>query len=138
MLGLMDAREKNVEPHFDLDPLASPVLVDKTQIQQVLINLVRNAIDAMADCPVRRLSVSSRPGPSGFVQVVVADTGPGVTPEIADKLFPAFVSTKPDGMGLSLSICRTIIAAHGGRIWMQAAEGGDRKRGGEGKKEVAR
>src|SRR3546814_9451550 len=68
MLGLMDAREKNVEPHFDLDPLASPVLVDKTQIQQVLINLVRNAIDAMADCPVRRLSVSSRPGPSGFVQ----------------------------------------------------------------------
>src|SRR3546814_4695641 len=87
MLGLMDAREKNVEPHFDLDPLASPVLVDKTQIQQVLINLVRNAIDAMADCPVRRLSVSSRPGPSGFVQVVVADTGPGVTPEIADKLF---------------------------------------------------
>src|SRR3546814_3591365 len=95
-LGLMDAREKNVEPHFDLDPLASPVLVDKTQIQQVLINLVRNAIDAMADCPVRRLSVSSRPGPSGFVQVVVADTGPGVTPEIADKLLPAFVSTKPE------------------------------------------
>src|SRR3546814_6184182 len=56
MLGLMDAREKNVEPHFDLDPLASPVLVDKTQIQQVLINLVSNAIDAMADCPVRRLT----------------------------------------------------------------------------------
>src|SRR3546814_15361544 len=66
MLGLMDAREKNVEPHFDLDPLASPVLVDKTQIQQVLINLVRNAIEAMADCTVRRLSVSSRPGPSGL------------------------------------------------------------------------
>src|SRR3546814_8280597 len=78
----------------------------------------------MADCPVRRLSVSSRPGPSGFVQVVVADTGPGVTPEIADKLFTAFVSTKPDGMGLGLSICRTIIEANGGRIWMQAAEEG--------------
>src|SRR3546814_17940536 len=78
----------------------------------------------MADCPVRRLSVSSRPGPSGFVQVVVADTGPGVTPEIADKLFTAFVSTKPDGMGLGLSICRTIIEANGGRIWMQAAEDG--------------
>src|SRR3546814_14620538 len=78
----------------------------------------------MADCPVRRLSVSSRPGPSGFVQVVVADTGPGVTPEIADKLFTAFVSTKPDGMGLGLSICRTIIEANGGRIWMQAAEAG--------------
>src|SRR3546814_15377481 len=109
---------------FDLDPLASPVLVDKTQIQQVLINLVRNAIDAMADCPVRRLSVSSRPGPSGFVQVVVADTGPGVTPEIADKLFTAFVSTKPDGMGLGLSICRTIISANGGRIGIKAATDG--------------
>src|SRR3546814_18558876 len=78
----------------------------------------------MADCPVRRLSVSSRPGPSGFVQVVVADTGPGVTPEIADKLFTAFVSTKPDGLGLGITICRTTIAANGGRIWMKAATDG--------------
>src|SRR3546814_4924515 len=110
MLGLMDAREKNVEPHFDLDPLASPVLVDKTQIQQVLINLVRNAIDAMADCPVRRLSVSSRPGPSGFVQVVVADTGPGVTPEIADKLFTAFVSRSEEHTSELQSLMRNSYA----------------------------
>lgn len=124
VLGLMGAREKGVDPVFDLDPYASPVLVDKVQIQQVLINLIRNAVEAMADCPERRLTVSSRPDQHGFVRVTVADTGPGVAPAIAEQLFTAFVSTKADGMGLGLSICRTIVEANGGRIWMQPGEKG--------------
>ena len=124
VLGLMGAREKGVEAAFDLDPYASPVLVDKVQIQQVLINLIRNAVEAMSQCPVRRLTVSSQLDGPGFVRVVVADTGPGVAQAVAEQLFTAFVSTKAEGMGLGLSICRTIIEAHGGRIWMQAPPGG--------------
>ena len=124
VLGLMGAREKSVEPRFDLDPYASPVLVDKVQIQQVLINLIRNAVEAMADSPVRQLTVTSRPDQRGFVRVIVADTGSGVTPEVAEQLFTAFVSTKAEGMGLGLSICRTIVEANGGRIWMEPRTGG--------------
>ena len=124
VLGLMGAREKSVEPRFDLDPYASPVLVDKVQIQQVLINLIRNAVEAMVDSPVRQLSVTSRPDQRGFVRVIVADTGPGVTPEVAEQLFTAFVSTKAEGMGLGLSICRTIVESNGGRIWMEKRAGG--------------
>lgn len=124
VLGLIGAREKAVEPRFDLDPYASPVLVDKVQIQQVLINLIRNAVEAMADGPVRQLTVSSRPDAPGFVRVVVADTGPGISPDVAAQLFTAFVSTKAEGMGLGLSICRTIVEANGGRIWAQPGEAG--------------
>jgi two-component system sensor kinase FixL len=123
-LGLLGAREKGVEPHFDLDPYASPVLVDKIQIQQVLINLIRNAVEAMADSPERQLFITSRLDAPGFVRVTVADTGPGVAPDVADQLFTAFVSTKTEGMGLGLSICRTIIEANGGHIWTEQRAGG--------------
>lgn len=124
VLGLLGAREKGVDSRFDLDPYASPVLVDKVQIQQVLINLIRNAVEAMSDCPVRQLSVTSKIDQPGFVRVTVADTGTGVAPEIARQLFTAFVSSKSEGMGLGLSICRTIVEANGGRIWMEPREGG--------------
>jgi two-component system sensor kinase FixL len=117
--GLIGAREQSVETHFDIAPDTASVLVDKIQIQQVLINLLRNAVEAMADAPTRKLSVSSRNDSSGFVQVSVADTGPGVAPEIAAQLFRAFLSTKNEGMGLGLSICRTIVEANGGRIWYE-------------------
>ncbi|ARR57106.1 PAS domain-containing sensor histidine kinase [Rhizorhabdus wittichii DC-6] len=124
VLGLMGAKEKGVEPAFDLDPYASPVLVDKVQIQQVLINLIRNAVEAMADSETRALTVTSRLDQPGFVRVTVADTGPGVAPEIAAQLFTAFMSTRAEGMGLGLSICRTIVEANGGRIWMEPRPGG--------------
>jgi two-component system sensor kinase FixL len=124
VLGLMGVREKSVEPRFDLDPYASPVLVDKVQIQQVLINLIRNAVEAMAASPVRQLTVTSRPDQHGFVRVIVADTGPGVAPEVTGQLFTAFVSTKEEGMGLGLSICQTIVEANGGRIWVEPRDGG--------------
>jgi len=126
-LALIGAREKGVEASFRLDPDADSVLVDRIQIQQVLINLMRNAIEAMAGWPRRVLTVSTAPDEAGFVRVIVADTGPGVSAEIAENLFRAFHSTKLTGMGLGLSICRTIVEANGGRIWMEPAlDGGAR------------
>lgn len=124
--GLMGAREKGVETVMEIDPAASPVLVDKVQIEQVLINLIRNAIEAMGDSAERRLTIRTGPEPDqpGFVRVSVADTGPGVPPAVADQLFSAFVSTKNRGMGLGLSICRTIIEANGGHIAMEPRPGG--------------
>jgi two-component system sensor kinase FixL len=78
----------------------------------------------MSQSAVRKLGVSSHLDQLGFVKIIVADTGPGVPVDAVEQLFTAFVSTKVNGMGLGLSICRTIVEAHGGRIWMQAAEGG--------------
>jgi two-component system sensor kinase FixL len=124
VLGLIGAREMGVEVKFDLNPYASPVFVDRVQIQQVIINLIRNACEAMSDSSDRRLSITSQADRPGFVRVTVADTGPGIAPEIADQLFTAFVSSKSEGMGLGLSICRTIVEANGGQIWMMPREGG--------------
>jgi len=122
--GLMDAREEGIDVRFDLDAAASPVLVDRVQIQQVLINLMRNAVEAMRNCAERRLTITSRLDQPGFVRVSIADTGGGVPEEIAQQLFSAFISTKSRGMGLGLSICRTIIEANGGRISMEPGRGG--------------
>jgi two-component system sensor kinase FixL len=122
-LGLLGAREKGVDAYFDLDPSASQVLLDRVQIQQVLINLFRNAVEAMAGSAERHLRISTRSENAGFIRVTVADTGPGVSPDVADQLFTAFVSTKDDGMGLGLSICRTIVEANGGRIWLESRPG---------------
>lgn len=126
-LALIGAREKGVHVEFDIDRQASPVLVDRVQIQQVLINLMRNAVEAMSALPggmARELHLSTHPEEGGFVRVIVRDTGPGVAPEIAADLFRAFNSTKTDGMGLGLSICRTIVEANGGRIWYEPGEAG--------------
>lgn len=96
-----------------------PVLVDRVQIQQVLINLVRNAFDAMADNPAGRVSIETGLGQPGWVLVSVSDNGPGLTPEISEKLFQPFQTNKQKGMGVGLSICQMIIEAHGGRIWAE-------------------
>lgn len=119
--GLMGAQDEGVAVSIDLDPEASPVLVDKVQIQQLMINLIRNAIEAMSHSSVRKLTIKSGfdPEQDGFVRVSVSDTGPGVPPPVAANMFRAFVSTKARGMGLGLSICRTIIEANGGSIWME-------------------
>jgi len=99
------------------------VALDRVQIQQVLVNLIRNAIQAMADSPRRILTIVTRAA-DDHMEVTIADTGGGIAPEIADQLFQAFASNKPDGMGLGLSICRTIIEAHGGSIWAAALPDG--------------
>lgn len=124
VLGLLGTSEKGVTVEFDLDADASPVLVDKVQIQQVLINLMRNAVEAMSAMSERRLLVSSKRDAPGHARVSIEDTGSGIAPEIAGDLFTAFVSTKADGMGLGLSICRTIVEANGGRIWAEPRSGG--------------
>ena len=123
-LALVGSRERGIVPQFLYAPEATPVFVDRVQIQQVLVNLMRNACEAMGASPVRRLTISTALLDPRTVEIVVADTGPGLAPEIAERLFEAFASTKEDGMGLGLSICRTIIESHGGRIGARAARGG--------------
>ncbi|ACB25253.1 PAS/PAC sensor signal transduction histidine kinase [Methylobacterium radiotolerans JCM 2831] len=123
-LALVGAKEKGVRVRFDLDPDAPLVMAVRIQVQQVLLNLIRNAIEAMQDVARRDLTVATRALPAeGLVEVRVSDTGPGIAPEIAEQLFQPFVTTKANGMGVGLSICRTIVEAHGGKI--QAGPGPD-------------
>jgi two-component system, LuxR family, sensor kinase FixL len=123
-LALVGAKDQGVRTQFLLDRSNDLVLADKVQIQQVLLNLLRNAIEAMGDSPTRNLVVSSQTDDAGMVMVSVADTGTGIAPEIAEQLFQPFVTTKREGMGVGLSICRTIVESHGGRIWVEPNSGG--------------
>jgi two-component system sensor kinase FixL len=118
-LALVGAGEQGIEVTVSLDPSADQVLVDRIQVQQVLLNLIRNAIEAMHDAPVRRLEITSRAQGESLVHMMVADSGSGLDPDVAARLFEPFLSTKDGGMGLGLSICRTIIEAQGGRIWAE-------------------
>ena len=123
-LAMVGAKEHGVRLRFAIDPEVGQVLADKVQIQQVLLNLIRNAVDAMIGEPVRNLVVGAVTRPDDMVEVSVSDTGPGISPKIADQLFQPFITTKQQGMGVGLSISRTIIEAHGGRIWVEANDGG--------------
>ena len=124
-LALIGAKENGVDVAFRLDPTVDLVLADRIQIQQVLVNLIRNAIEVMAETPGRRrLEIAAVADREDLVQVSVSDTGLGIAPEIAKQLFQPFVTTKRKGMGLGLSICRTIIEAHGGKIWVEPNPGG--------------
>jgi len=123
-LALVGAKEHGVRVSFDLDPAVNLVLADKVQVQQVILNLIRNAIDAMDEAPRRELRILTRPADDQLAQVTVADTGPGISPEVAEQLFQPFITTKRHGMGVGLSISRTIVEAHGGRIWVETTPGG--------------
>lgn len=123
-LALVGVRELGVHVAFDLDPGATFVLVSKIQVEQVLLNLMRNAVEAMHETDQRILTVSTRRLDNETVRIDVADTGPGIAPEIAAQLFQPFVTTKRHGMGVGLSISRTIIEAHGGRLWAEPNPGG--------------
>jgi C4-dicarboxylate-specific signal transduction histidine kinase len=97
---------------------------DRVQLQQVILNLTMNAIEAMSGISegARELLISTSKAESGGVRVAVRDSGPGLAPATLDHLFNAFYTTKPGGLGLGLSICRSIIEAHGGRLWAEANE----------------
>ena len=122
-LALVGAKESGVDVHYRVDPHRDRVIVDRVQIQQVIVNLVRNALDAMGDCPRRVLNVSTAID-GDMAMVTIADTGPGIDEATASRLFQPFVTTKAQGMGVGLSICRTIVEAHGGRIWTEPNPGG--------------
>ncbi|MBV8753579.1 MAG: GHKL domain-containing protein, partial [Hyphomicrobiales bacterium] len=100
-----------------------PLQGDRVQLQQVVLNLVLNAVEAMAsiETGARELSISTEQDHTG-VRVAVHDSGPGIDPEHRERIFEAFYTTKPSGTGMGLSICRSIINAHGGRLWAEANE----------------
>jgi two-component system sensor kinase FixL len=122
-LALVGIRDPRLRMRYDLDPAAPAVVVDRIQIQQVLFNLLRNALEAMAGDGPREITLASRATDEGKVEIAVADTGPGLGAD-RESLFNTFVSSKAEGMGIGLSICRTIVEAHGGRIWAENRTGG--------------
>ena len=123
-LALVGAKEQGVRVRFQLNSDLDLVFVDKVQVQQVILNLIRNAVEAMADARDRRLLISSTPAGDGMVRISVADSGSGISPEQKQSLFLPFNTTKPHGMGVGLSISKTIIEAHGGSIWAEPNPGG--------------
>lgn len=121
-LALTGTGTAAIDVDIRLDVDADEVLVDRIQIQQVLLNLIRNAVEAMARSPRRRIDVRSLAADDGHVTVIVADSGPGLSADVRQHLFEPFHTSKAQGMGLGLSISRTIIEAHGGRIWAEPAD----------------
>ncbi|MGG5823572.1 sensor histidine kinase [Falsiroseomonas sp. HW251] len=123
-LALADRRNRGISPRFALEPALPPVTVDRVQIAQVVVNLVRNAADALEAAARRELVVATRHAGSGNVEVSVADSGEGIAPEVASRLFSPFVTTKPGGMGVGLAIARSIVEEHGGRLEVAPNAGG--------------
>ncbi len=122
-LALVGAKERGVKVMIGMDPDLPAASVDRVQVQQVLLNLIRNAMEAMEGCEVRELAVAASTR-ADHIMISVTDTGSGISPEIEARLFQPFVTTKADGMGIGLSVCRTIIEAHGGVLWMEPQPGG--------------
>jgi C4-dicarboxylate-specific signal transduction histidine kinase len=121
VIALADAelRRHRVALHTDLAAALPPVLADRIQVQQVLLNLLLNGVEAMRGVTgrARELIVRSRPEEATAIRVAVQDAGPGIAPQDLERIFTAFFTTKPDGLGMGLAISRSIIEAHGGRLW---------------------
>jgi len=118
------AADADVRVRLDLDRALEPILIDRVQIQQVLINLIRNANEAMQSVSRRELTVTTGRTGKDLVEIAIIDTGPGLPQAVTDRLFQPFVTTKDKGMGIGLSICQSIVEAHGGRIWTEPNPGG--------------
>ncbi|WP_432420032.1 PAS domain-containing sensor histidine kinase [Nitratireductor mangrovi] len=123
-LALVGSRELGVRTLFDFQDGPVSVMIDRVQIQQVLINLIRNALEAMKDSERRELSVHVGASAGGGILVEIADTGGGVSDEVVDQLFKPFTTSKPGGMGIGLSISKRIVEAHGGELTMRPNERG--------------
>lgn len=122
-LGLIGAKADGIETHYSLAADLPPVIVDRVQIEQVLVNLLHNAMDAMAEVPERVLTLSSRQSASA-IEIIIGDTGQGIPESVVHNLFQPFVTTKKTGMGIGLSISKSIIEAHGGEIFAEPNPGG--------------
>jgi hypothetical protein len=102
-----------------------PVQGDRVQLQQVVLNLVLNAVEAMSSVEgMRKLSIDTEQNQAGGILIAVRDSGPGIDAKQRDRIFEPFYTTKASGVGMGLSICRSIIGAHGGRLWADANQGG--------------
>lgn len=123
-LALIGARESGLRVNFAFSPECARTMADKVQVQQVLVNLIRNAMEAMQDSATRELLISTIPLPETMIRLDVADTGPGISPDVVAQLFQPFITTKAYGMGVGLSVSRTIIEAHGGKLWAEPRPGG--------------
>lgn len=123
-VALVGTQAEGLTTHLDLAFDSPPVFADRIQIQQVLANLLRNALEAMADSPKRELTISTKAMADGAVEIAVTDTGSGIANKLADNLFMPFVTTKPGGMGIGLVISQSIVEAHGGRIHVEPNPGG--------------
>jgi signal transduction histidine kinase len=116
--------ENGVSVQTRLADRLHPVQGDRVQMQQVILNLVLNAVEAMGsvDAGARELVISAEQSQTNNILVAVRDSGPGIDPESLDRVFEAFYTTKSGGVGMGLSICRSIIEAHGGRLWATGCE----------------
>ena len=113
----------DVEIVTDVDPGARYVIADRVQIEQAFSIILLNACEALVDCSIRRITISAR-RKGGEVIILISDTGPGLPDYVVPRLFEPLFTTKADGMGLGLPICRVILEAHGGRIWAEKSAGG--------------
>jgi two-component system sensor kinase FixL len=123
-LALLGAEAKGVSASMKLADKLPPGLINRTQIQQVVLNLVRNGVDAVDGSNARQLVIGTAPAGDGHIEVSVADSGPGLPEEVRANLFKPFVTTKAGGMGIGLSVSRSIVEAHGGRLWVETGECG--------------
>jgi two-component system, LuxR family, sensor kinase FixL len=121
-LALVGLGDRGVSIRFALDTDLPPVIADRVQVQQVLLNLIRNAVEAMETSAVRELTLGTALWDC-MAAVSVTDTGSGIPPSIEAQLFQPFVTTKSEGMGIGLSVCRAIVEAHGGRLWCEPNPG---------------
>ena len=113
------ARDANVRVVYDLYKGQDTVMADRIQIQQLVVNLARNAIEAVTKYPTRQLQISTKLDSEDRILTTVEDSGPGIDPSVSDRLFQPLASTKPEGMGLGLSISNAIVENHRGRIWAE-------------------
>ncbi len=125
-LAQMAVRQVAADISVEIDPVVGELMVDRVRVQQVLLNLILNALDAVRGRPQRQLRLSVASEAQGMARITLADTGPGVSPAILDRLFKPFVTGKPDGLGVGLAITRSIVETHGGRIWYEPADPGAR------------
>jgi two-component system sensor kinase FixL len=124
LLALIGAAALDIDVARHIAPKLPLALVDRTQIQQVLVNLIRNAIEAIADGERRELILTAARSDGDTIGITVADSGPGISDDVVSRLFQPFVTTKRQNMGLGLSICRSIVEAHGGQLWHEPGASG--------------